>query len=115
MGKHRENKRKPLRKGQVITVGKAESVPPGRGATVKLKDGTELALYNIGGSFHALENFCPHKGYPLADSPLRGNTVICEHHDWQFDVTTGHCFTAPKCSIDSYEVRIEDGWIKITV
>ena len=54
MGKHRENKRKPVRTGETITVGKAESVPPGRGATVKLKDGTELALYNIGGTFHAI-------------------------------------------------------------
>ena len=56
MGKHRENKRKPKRQGKVITVGKAESVPPGRGATVKLKDGTEVALYNVKGQFYAIEN-----------------------------------------------------------
>ncbi len=62
MGKHRENKRKPKRLGKIITVGKAESVPPGRGATVKLKDGNEVALYNVNGEFYALENFCPHKG-----------------------------------------------------
>ena len=115
MGKHRENKRKPVRTGETITVGKAESVPPGRGATVKLKDGTELALYNIGGTFHAIENFCPHKGYPLADSRLYGNIVECDLHGWRFDVRSGECFTDKKCSIEKYEVRIEDGWIKITI
>lgn len=115
MGKGKTNKHKPIREGKVITVGHAESVPPGRGATVKLKDGTEIALYNVNGTFHAIENFCPHKGYPLADSPLRGTVVVCEQHDWQFDLKTGHCFTAPKCSIESFPVMVEDGWIKITV
>jgi nitrite reductase/ring-hydroxylating ferredoxin subunit len=115
MGKHRINKRKPVRTGETITVGKAESVPPGRGATVKLKDGTELALYNIGGTFHAIENFCPHKGYPLADSRLYGTIVECDLHGWRFDVRSGECFTDRKCSIESYEVKIEEGWIKITV
>lgn len=115
MGKHRENKRKPVRTGEAITVGKAESVPPGRGATVKLKDGTELALYNIGGTFHAIENFCPHKGYPLADSRVYGNIVECDLHGWRFDVRSGECFTDKKCSIEKYEVKIEDGLIKIIV
>ena len=115
MGKHRENKRKPVRTGEMITVGKAESVPPGRGATVKLKDGTELALFNIGGTFHAIENFCPHKGYPLADSRVYGHIVECDLHAWRFDVKTGECFTAKGCSIETYEVTVEDGFIKILV
>ena len=47
MGKCRENRRRPKREGKVVTVGKAESVPSGRGATVKLKDGTEIAQGHI--------------------------------------------------------------------
>lgn len=115
MGKHRENKRKPKRQGKLITVGKPESVPTGRSATVKLKDGTEIALYNVGGMFYALENFCPHKGYPLADSRLYGNIIECDLHGWRFDVRTGECFTKKSCSIESYEVVVDDGWIKLTV
>jgi nitrite reductase (NADH) small subunit len=115
MAKHRVNKQKPKRKDRLITVGHVESVPPGRGATVKLKDGTEVALYNVNGHFHAIENFCPHKGYPLADSRLYGSVVECDLHGWRFDVRTGDCFTHPSCAVESYEVRIEDGWIKIVV
>ena len=96
-------------------MGKAEAVPPGRGATVKLKDGTELALFNINGKFYATENFCPHRGYPLADSRLYGNIVECDWHGWRFDLQTGRCFTEPACSIETYEVVVEDGWIKIIV
>ena len=115
MGKCRENKRKPNRQGNLVTVGKADSVPPGRGATVKLKDGTEIALYNVKGAFYAIENFCPHKGYPLADSRLYGNIVECDLHGWRFDVRTGECFTKKACAIENYEVKIEDGMIKIKV
>lgn len=115
MGKYRENRRKPVKTGKVVTVGKAESVPPGRGATVKLKDGSEIALFNINGEFRAIENFCPHKGYPLADSRLYGNIVECDWHGWRFDVRSGQCFTEPGCSVECYEVTVEDGWIKIAV
>lgn len=115
MGKLYENKRKPQRTGKKITVGRVEAVPPGRGATVKLKDGAEVALFNVGGMFHAIENFCPHKAYPLADSPLDGNIVECELHAWRFDVRTGECFTKKGCSIESYRVVIEDEMIKILV
>lgn len=115
MGKVYQNKRKPQREGKTVTVGKVEAVPPGRGATVQLNNGGEIALFNVGGEFHAIENFCPHKGYPLADSRLYGNIVECDLHGYRFDVRSGECFTEKDCAIESYEVKIEDGWIKILV
>lgn len=115
MGKLYENKHKPKRKGKLTTVGKVGDVPEGRGATVKLKSGGEVALFNVGGKFHAIENFCPHKGYPLADSRLYGNFVECDLHGWRFDVRNGDCFTKKGCSVESYEVVIEDEMIKILV
>ncbi len=115
MGKLYENKRKPDRTGEKVTVGRTTDVPPGRGATVKLKNGKEVALFNVGGTFHAIENFCPHKAYPLADSRLYGNIVECDLHGWRFDVRSGACFTKKNCSVESYEVVIEDEMIKIRV
>ena len=115
MGKLFENKRKPERSGKKVTVGRVSDVPAGRGATVKLKDGKEVALFNVGGNFHAVENFCPHKAYPLADSKVYGHIVECELHAWRFDVRTGECFTKKSCSIERYEVAVEEGWIKLKV
>jgi nitrite reductase/ring-hydroxylating ferredoxin subunit len=108
------NFKKPKRQGQLVTVGRAEDVPAGRGATVQLLDGTELALYNIDGEFYAIENFCPHKGAPLADGHLCGHTVECDWHGWRFDVRTGLCLTNGS-NVEAYEVRIEDGSIKIVI
>jgi nitrite reductase (NADH) small subunit/3-phenylpropionate/trans-cinnamate dioxygenase ferredoxin subunit len=108
------NLRKPKREGQIVTVGRVEDVPQGRGATVELLNGVELALYNVNGQFYAIENFCPHKGAPLADGRLCGQAVECDWHGWRFDLTTGECLTGGG-AVETYEVIIEDGWIKIRI
>lgn len=109
------NARRPARTGKTVTVGRAEDVPDGRGATVELEGGEELALYNVGGRFYAVENFCPHKGAPLADGNLCGHTVECLWHGWRFDVRDGACHNRPADRIETYEVFVEDGWIKINI
>ena len=107
------NPRIPSREGKLVTVGRVEDLPEGRGATVELHGGKELALYNVGGAFHAIENFCPHRGAPLADGNLCGHTVECDWHGWRFDVRSGACLTHPAHAVEAYEVVLEDGWIKI--
>lgn len=115
MGKKHKNKNKPKREGKLVTVGSVEALPEGRGATVVLKGNGELALFNVKGKFHAIENFCPHKAAPLADSRLYGNIIECNQHGWRFDVRSGECFTRKSCSIESYEVIVEDEMIKVIV
>jgi nitrite reductase/ring-hydroxylating ferredoxin subunit len=108
------NFKKPKRVGQLVAVGRVEDVPLGRAATVELPTGMELALYNVNGEFYAIENFCPHKGAPLASGHLCGHEVECDWHGWRFDVRTGECLTNSG-AIETYEVVIEDGWIKIRI
>jgi nitrite reductase (NADH) small subunit/3-phenylpropionate/trans-cinnamate dioxygenase ferredoxin subunit len=110
-----ENTRKPKREGKLLTIAKTDALPIGRGANVQLKDGAEIALFNANGKFFAIENFCPHRGSPLADSRLYGETVECDFHGWRFDLKTGECLTDPNCPIETYEVIIEDEMIKILV
>jgi nitrite reductase (NADH) small subunit len=114
-GPKHANARRPARAGRLVTVGRAEDLPEGRGATVELEGGKELALYHVAGRFHAIENFCPHRGAPLADGALAGHAVECDWHGWRFDVRTGACLNRPDSPVESYEVVVEDGWIKIRV
>ena len=103
------------RTGALVTVGRADAVPEGRAATVTLADGAELALFNVGGTFYALANSCPHRGAPLAEGNLCGHAVECDWHGWRFDLKTGACLSRASEPAETYEVIVEDGWIKIKV
>lgn len=115
MGKASKNERRPKREGRKVKVGPVGAVPPGRGATVQMKSGAEVALFNVGDEYFAVENFCPHKGFPLADSRVYGHTVECDLHGWQFDVRSGKCLTKKSCPIETYKVSVEDGWIYVEI
>ena len=99
---------------ELITVGRAQDVPPGKCVTVELSNGNELALYNVDGQFFATSNFCPHKGAPLAEGRLCGHVIECDWHGWEFDVKTGACLNTSE-RVEVYRVTVEDGWIKIEV
>jgi 3-phenylpropionate/trans-cinnamate dioxygenase ferredoxin component len=109
------NPLRPARAGELVTVGRVEDLPEGRGATVELKGGAQLALFNVAGAFYAVDNFCPHRGAPLADGQLRGTSIECDWHGWRFDLRTGACLTRASDPVETYEVVVEDGWIKIRV
>src|SRR3712207_671286 len=96
------NPRRPAREGKLVTVGRVEDVPEGRGATVKLHDGKELALYNAGGKFDAMENCYPHRGAPPADGEIVGHSDECDWHGWHFDVRSGACLNRPDSPVESY-------------
>lgn len=110
-----KNNKKPERKSARHKIVEEGALPAGRSATVQLKDGSEVALFNIGGTLHAMENVCPHKGFSLADSRLYGNIVECDLHGWRFEVETGKCLTDSACSLESYEVVVEEGWIYLLI
>lgn len=102
------------RTGGIISVGRAQDVASGSCVTVELSNGNELALYNVNGDFYATDSSCPHKGAPLAEGRLRGHTIECDWHGWEFDVRTGQCASTSE-HVAVYKVIVEDGWIKIEI
>ena len=93
---------------------RAEELAPGQATSVML-EGTRIALFNIGGTFHALENKCAHRSGPLAEGFVSGQVVFCPWHDWQFDVTTGACVNAPGFQVRSFSVSVRDGDVLVDV
>ena len=49
----------------------------------------EIAIFNLGDRFLAVDNRCPHKGGPLADGIVSGTTVVCPLHAWKMSLETG--------------------------
>ncbi len=57
--------------------------------------GEPVALYrDEQGRPVALEGRCPHRNYPLALSPIRGDALECGYHGFTFD-STGTCIRIP--------------------
>lgn len=78
---------------------------PGGSARLELPAGDEVAVFNIDGEYYAINNFCPHKGAPLAEGTICGHIVECSWHGWQFDVRTGECLTVPD-RVKTYKVQL---------
>ena len=93
---------------------RADELPPGKATSIVLA-GRSIAIFNVEGTFHAIDNRCAHRGGPLAEGFVAGNVVFCPWHDWQFDVTTGACLNAPGVEIRSYSVSVQDGDVLVEV
>jgi len=67
-------------------------------------------LFNVGGTFHAIENECTHEGGPLGQGLLRGDRVLCPWHGAEFDVTTGAVLSPPAdYAVETFRVVVEGG------
>ena len=97
-----------------VKAAQVTDVPPGTGRCVTV-GGKELALFNVGGTFHVIDNTCLHRGGPLAEGELDGTVVTCPWHGWQYDVTTGVNVMDDAERVQRYDVRIEDGEVLIAV
>ncbi len=95
-----------------ITVTKANDVGEGSGIVVDVKDKC-LAVFNVAGSFHVIDNLCLHRGGPLGEGDLAGEVVSCPWHGWEYNVKTGHCVTNPSSNVKAYQTVVEDGDVKI--
>lgn len=82
-----------------------KDIPPGKSIVVLIPDGREVALFNINGQIHALENACPHMGGPLGEGEVEDCFVTCPWHGWQFDVRNGSCQNMP--GEDAIPIKIE--------
>jgi len=97
---------------EYVTVAKSEELGPGQFRVVEV-NGNEVALFNLNGSFYAIDNMCAHQGGPLGEGLLEGETVICPWHSWKYNVKTGICSTNPSRKVKTYSVKIENGQIQV--
>lgn len=88
----------PLREGRAVRVG-----------------GHDIAVFNLGERFLAIENRCPHKGGPLADGIVSGSAVICPLHAWRADLETGAVLNSnsARSCLKTFATRIDSGVVML--
>jgi nitrite reductase/ring-hydroxylating ferredoxin subunit len=100
---------------EFLKVATTEEIPLGQAKLVEV-NGNEIAIFNIGGSYHAIDNTCTHVGGPLCEGEIAGTEVTCPWHGAVFDVTSGQVLGPPAASsVVRYNVRVEGADIEVEV
>ncbi|MCB0113255.1 MAG: Rieske (2Fe-2S) protein, partial [Caldilineaceae bacterium] len=72
-------------------------------------DGHVLALFVHEGDVYAVDNRCPHMGFPLDRGSVHDGILTCHWHHARFDLCTGGAFDLWADDIPAYPVSVRDG------
>lgn len=96
-------------------VATVQEVPAGQAKKIKVGN-KEVALFNINGSFCAIDDPCPHRGGPLSEGELNGMEVTCPWHGARFHLTTGaHLCPPANRSVAAYSVQVVGNEVQIDI
>ena len=96
-----------------VNVAAVDELLPGNSKVVDV-DGAQIAVFNVGGEFFAIEDVCTHDGGELASGVLEGDQVICPRHGARFCVRTGEALSAPAYEATAkLPVRLENGTVQV--
>jgi 3-phenylpropionate/trans-cinnamate dioxygenase ferredoxin subunit len=88
-------------------VGKASEIGPGDRKIVEV-EGTFIAVFNVGGKFHAIEDVCSHDDGPVAEGELDGYEIECPRHGARFDIRDGRVLRFPAITpVRSFTVQVQ--------
>jgi nitrite reductase/ring-hydroxylating ferredoxin subunit len=97
-----------------VRAASVSELPAGKGKVVDVQ-GQSIALFNVGGTFLAIANTCPHRGGPLGEGELEEHVVTCPWHGFQYDVRTGQSAEGKPLQVKSYPVRVEGESVEIGI
>ena len=110
-------------------VGPAD-LQPGERRLVTV-DGKPIGIFNVGGSYFALHNRCPHMAGNLCQGPVTGTAlptdktefvygqagqiIRCAWHGWEFDIKTGQCLVDRRVRARTYRVTVENNQLVVHI
>lgn len=83
--------------------------------TVSL-DGHTIVLFRHQDQVRAVDNRCPHMGFPLDRGTVRDGIITCHWHHARFDLATGGTFDLFADDVPAFPVEIRDDavWVDLT-
>lgn len=99
-----------------IRVACCEDIPLREGRDVVIGN-QSVAVFNLGDRFLAVGNRCPHRGGPLADGIVTGESVVCPLHGWKIDLQNGTVqrpAETPAC-VKTFATKVEAGMLLLEI
>ncbi len=96
----------------LIRAGTLEEIKE-RGCTVVTGGGHAIAVFHHDGAAYAVDNRCPHMGFPLDRGSVRDGILTCHWHHARFDLSSGGTFNPFADDVRSFPVTVADGevWV----
>lgn len=95
-----------------IDICGTEDIPLRGARTLKTALGCVAVFRTAKDEVFAASNTCPHKGGPLSEGIVHGQSVTCPLHNWVFDLNTGQA-QGEDGSIATFPVRVKAGRVLI--
>lgn len=86
-----------------------------RGTMVVAAGRHGLALFDHNGAVYAVDNRCPHMGFPLSRGSVCDGILTCHWHHARFDLESGGTFDPFADDVRVYPTRVVDGdvWVDL--
>ena len=100
---------------EFITVAKTSEIANLSAICVQV-GGERIAVFNLDGRFHAIDDICTHMGGSLSQGFVQGDDVVCPLHSARFSLLTGEATGLPaEAGVRCYNVRVVGEEIEIEV
>jgi nitrite reductase/ring-hydroxylating ferredoxin subunit len=93
-----------------VRVGSLAQIPEGKSMTVTA-DGHVIALFHSAEGIFAVDNRCPHMGFPLDRGTVKDCILTCHWHHARFDLHSGGAFDQWADDVRAFPVKVVDGEI----
>ena len=98
---------------RLVRVAETKDLTPGKATAVDV-EGNRIAVFNVDGTFYAIDDTCPHAGGPLSEGQVNDCKVTCPWHEANFDLKTGDVLSPPAFEgVKSYKVVVEGNDVKV--
>ena len=79
--------------------------------------GHVLGLFSDRGRIYAVDNRCPHMGFPLDRGTVKDGILTCHWHHARFELASGGTFDQFAGDVRSFPVEIRDGevWVDVAL
>ena len=75
--------------------------------------GRTIGLFHHEGAFHAVDNRCPHMGFPLTDGSVDDGILTCPWHHARFELSCGDTFDPFADDVRTFPVEVRDGEVYV--
>jgi nitrite reductase/ring-hydroxylating ferredoxin subunit len=88
-----------------------------RGCVTAHVESHTLALFAYSDRIYAVDNRCPHMGFPLKDGSVKDGILTCHWHHARFDLASGGTFDLFADDVRAFDVEIrgDEIWVDTTL